>query len=129
MTQEKNYLQRKEVVAQLAGLISATNYARSSEHDCLDCIPSGLNGIGPRGPTNEEYDGVVRAVEKLGLHTSEVNQELQIVLGTDIFRGMPSHRQYSRFYMDHLKSFGSCFRPDTLCEVVAGIMDKKGLLK
>lgn len=115
MKQETKYLGRKEVVAQLEGLISATNYARDPKYDCINCLPYAGSSVGARCAFDEEYFGVVKALKKLRVTKEEVNQESQSKQEINIF--------------SENDCFGECISPDSLCEIVASILDKKGMLK
>lgn len=121
MTEETKYLARKEVVVRLAELISATDYARTAR-PCLSAIPLATGYS--RSADDFEVRGVVRAIKKLGVTLEEVNQKVTLPSGRLLFNIVES--SYGDFPSI---SYGGRFLPDTLCEIVAGIMDKKDLLK
>lgn len=110
--QPESYLKRQEVVVQLAGLIAATDYARCPPYQCLNCLPCYGE---TRAASHEEYFGVAKAVKGLGLNLEEVNDEHN----GRIFALAPGIEGF----------FDECISPDDLCETVARVMVKKGLLK
>jgi len=119
----EKYMTKPEVVAQLSELIKATDYARLDDYNCLNChshvfITESYFGkklvSGVRGASDEEYKGVLSSIEKLNITKEEINQELKDRNQEELFEN---------------GSFHNCYHPNDLCELVASIMDKKGLLK